>query len=205
MICGLIDPTNGRVLLNGTDIRCFNRKEYYRLFSAVFQEFSILDVTVAECITQSTDTVDERKMQRCIEQAGLADFIAELPDGLQTHVGRDVFSDGVLFSGGQTQRLMLARALYKNGPILLLDEPTAALDPIAENDIYMKYNDMTAGKTSVFISHRLASTRFCDRILFLQNGGISEEGTHESLLALGGEYAKLFEVQSRYYQEGREF
>ena len=205
LICGLIDPTDGRVLLNGTDIRCFNRKEYYRLFSAVFQEFSILDVTVAECITQSTETVDERKMQRCIEQAGLTDFIAELPDGLQTHVGRDVFSDGVLFSGGQTQRLMLARALYKDGPVLILDEPTAALDPIAENDIYMKYNDMTAGKTSVFISHRLASTRFCDRILFLQNGGISEEGTHESLLELGGEYAKLFDVQSRYYQEGREF
>ena len=205
LICGLIDPTDGRVLLNGTDIRCFNRKEYYRLFSAVFQEFSILDVTVAECITQSPDTVDERKMQRCIEQAGLTDFIAELPDGLQTHVGRDVFSDGVLFSGGQTQRLMLARALYKDGPILLLDEPTAALDPIAENDIYMKYNEMTAGKISVFISHRLASTRFCDRILFLQDGGIAEEGTHESLLALGGEYAKLFDVQSRYYQEGREF
>ena len=205
LICGLIDPTDGRVLLNGTDIRCFNRTEYYRLFSAVFQEFSILDVTVAECITQSTDTVDERKMQWCIEQAGLTDFIAELPDGLQTHVGRDVFSDGVLFSGGQTQRLMLARALYKDGPILLLDEPTAALDPIAENDIYMKYNEMTAGKISVFISHRLASTRFCDRILFLQDGGISEEGTHESLLALGGEYAKLFDVQSRYYQEGREF
>ena len=205
LICGLIDPTDGRVLLNGTDIRCFNRKEYYRLFSAVFQEFSILDVTVAECITQSKDTVDERKMQWCIEQAGLTDFIAELPDGLQTHVGRDVFSDGVLFSGGQTQRLMLARALYKDGPILLLDEPTAALDPIAENDIYMKYNEMTAGKISVFISHRLASTRFCDRILFLQDGGIAEEGTHESLLALGGEYAKLFDVQSRYYQEGREF
>ena len=205
LICGLIDPTDGRVLLNGTDIRCFNRKEYYRLFSAVFQEFSILDVTVAECITQSTDMVDETKMQWCIEQAGLTDFIAELPDGLQTHVGRDVFSDGVLFSGGQTQRLMLARALYKDGPILVLDEPTAALDPIAENDIYMKYNEITAGKISVFISHRLASTRFCDRILFLQDGGISEEGTHESLLALGGEYAKLFDVQSRYYQEGREF
>lgn len=205
LICGLIDPTEGRVLLNGTDIRCFNRKEYYRLFSAVFQEFSILDVTVSECITQSADAVNEAKMQWCIEQAGLADFIAELPNGLQTHVGRDVFSDGVLFSGGQTQRLMLARALYKDGPILVLDEPTAALDPIAENDIYRKYNDMTAGKTSVFISHRLASTRFCDRILFLQDGGIAEEGTHESLLALNGEYAKLFHIQSRYYQEGRGF
>ena len=205
LICGLIDPTDGQILLNGTDIRIFNRKEYYRLFSAVFQEFSILDVTVSECITQSVEKTDEAKMKWCIEQAGLEEFIADLPNGLQTHVGRDVFSDGVLFSGGQTQRLMLARALYKNGSVLILDEPTAALDPLAENDIYMKYNEMTAGKTSVFISHRLASTRFCDRILFLQDGIIAEEGTHEDLLALGGEYAKLFEVQSRYYQEGREF
>lgn len=97
---------------------------------------------------------------------------------------------------------MLARALYKNGPILTLDEPTAALDPIAEHDIYQKYSEMTAGKTSVFISHRLASTRFCDRILFLQDGIIAEEGTHQQLLELGGEYAKLFQVQARYYQEG---
>ena len=108
----------------------------------------------------------------------------------------------MLLSGGQTQRLMLARALYKDGPILVLDEPTAALDPIAEHDIYMKYSEMTAGKTSVFISHRLASTRFCDRIIFVADGGIAEEGTHEELLAKGGAYAKLFELQSRYYQEG---
>ena len=132
-------------------------------------------------------------------------MIAQLPNGLNTHVGRDVFLDGILFSGGQTQRLMLARALYKDGPILVLDEPTAALDPIAENDIYMKYNDMTEGKTSIFISHRLASTRFCDRIIFVANGSVAEEGTHESLLALDGAYAELFDVQSRYYQEGREF
>lgn len=205
LLCGLLDPTEGKVLLNGMDIRIFNRKEYYRLFSAVFQEFSILDVTVCECITQSVQKTEESRMKWCIEQAGLKAFIAGLPKGLQTHVGRDVFSDGVLFSGGQTQRLMLARALYKNGSILILDEPTAALDPLAENDIYQKYKEMTEGKTSVFISHRLASTRFCDRILFLQDGRIVEEGTHESLLKLGGEYAKLFEVQSRYYQEGREF
>lgn len=104
-------------------------------------------------------------------------------------------------SGGQTQRLMLARALYKNAPVLVLDEPTAALDPIAENDIYQKYSTMTQGRTSLFISHRLASTRFCDRIVYLAGGAIAEEGTHESLLALGGGYARLFEVQSQYYQE----
>ena len=166
---------------------------------------SVLDVTVAENIAQTKDGIDYEKVKDCIEKAGLTKMIADLPQGLDTHVGREVFLDGVLFSGGQTQRLMLARALYKDGPILMLDEPTAALDPIAENDIYMKYNDMTAGKTSLFISHRLASTRFCDRIIFVANGHIAEEGTHESLLAFGGEYAKLFEVQSRYYQEGREF
>ena len=205
LLCGLFDPTGGRVLLNGKDIREFNRREYYGLFSAVFQEFSILDVTVAENIAQTKENIDYEMVTDCIEKAGLTQMITDLPQGLDTHVGREVFLDGVLFSGGQTQRLMLARALYKDGPILMLDEPTAALDPIAENDIYMKYNEMTSGKTSMFISHRLASTRFCDRIIFVADGHITEEGTHESLLALGGEYAKLFEVQSRYYQEGREF
>ena len=205
LLCGLLDPTEGAVLLNGKDIRDFNRRSYYDLFSAVFQEFSVLDVTVAEQIAQTTVDIDYDKIADCVEKAGLTSTIEKLPKGLDTHVGREVHLDGVLFSGGQTQRLMLARALYKNGPILLLDEPTAALDPIAENDIYMKYSEMTNGKTSLFISHRLASTRFCDRIIFIADGGIKEEGTHESLLALGGEYANLFEVQSRYYQEGKEF
>lgn len=205
ILCGLFDPTEGRVLLNGKDIRDFNRREYYGLFSAVFQEFSVLDVTVAENVAQTYENIDYEKVAACIEKAGLTKTIQELPNGLETHVGREVYLDGVLFSGGQTQRLMLARALYKDGRILMLDEPTAALDPIAENDIYMKYNDMTAGKTSLFISHRLASTRFCDRIILIADGHIAEEGTHEALLAQNGEYAKLFEIQSRYYQEGREF
>ena len=205
LLCGLLDPTEGVVLLNGRDIRNFNRRSYYALFSAVFQEFSVLDVTVAEEIAQKASGIDYGRIQDCVEKAGLASTIEKLPKGLDTHVGREVYLDGVLFSGGETQRLMLARALYKDGPILLLDEPTAALDPLAENDIYRKYSDMTKGKTSLFISHRLASTRFCDRILLIGDGGIREEGTHESLLALGGEYAKLFAVQSRYYQEGKEF
>jgi ATP-binding cassette subfamily B protein len=205
LLCGLLDPTEGRVLLNGRDIRGFNRRKYYDLFSAVFQEFSVLDVTVAEEIAQTTEDIDYDKVADCVEKAGLTAAIAQLPQGYETHVGREVYLDGVLFSGGQTQRLMLARALYKDGPILLLDEPTAALDPIAENDIYMKYSEMTHKKTSLFISHRLASTRFCDRIIFVSDGGIKEEGTHESLLQLGGAYADLFEVQSRYYREGKEF
>lgn len=205
LLCGLFDPTEGRVLLNGVNVRDFNRREYYGLFSAVFQEFSILDVTVAENIAQTNENIDAQKLWDCIEKAGLTQTIQKLPKGLDTHVGREVYLDGVLFSGGQTQRLMLARALYKDGAILLLDEPTAALDPLAENDIYQKYKDMTAGKTSLFISHRLASTRFCDRIIFVADGRITEEGTHDQLLARGGAYARLFEIQSRYYQEGKAF
>ena len=204
LLCGFYDPIEGCVLLNGRDIREFNRREYYKIFSAVFQECSILDVTIAEIVAQTPDAIDLNKVMDCLEKAGLSEQIKKFPNGLQTHVGRDVYLDGVLFSGGQMQRLMLARALYKGGSILVLDEPTAALDPIAENNIYMKYHEMTAGKTSVFISHRLASTRFCDRIIFLADGEIMEEGTHEELLKRGGEYAKLFEVQSRYYQEGGE-
>ncbi len=202
LLGGFYDPDEGRVLLNGIDIREFNRDEYYRLFSAVFQEFSLLDVTIAEQVAQQTENIDIDRVWDCLEKAGLTEFVKSLPNGLDTHMGREVYLDGILLSGGQTQRLILARALYKGGPILMLDEPTAALDPIAENDIYMKYSDMSAEKTSIFISHRLASTRFCDRILFIADGGIAEEGTHEELLALGGKYANLFEVQSRYYREG---
>ncbi len=200
LVCGFLDPTEGRILLNGEDIRKFNRNDYYALFSAVFQEFSVLDVTVKENVAQCVDGIDETRVWQCIDKAGLTEKIRSLPKGIETHLGRRVFKDGVEFSGGQTQRLMLARALYKNAPILVLDEPTAALDPIAENDIYQKYNEMTHGRTSFFISHRLASTRFCDRIIFVDGGKIAEEGTHDELLKNGGGYAYLFEVQSKYYR-----
>ncbi len=205
LLCGFYDPDRGQVLLNGIDIRKFNRREYYAMFSAVFQEFSELDITVAQTVSQAVDHIDMERVKDCIQKAGLTQTIEELPQGYETHLGKKVYLDGVQLSGGQNQRLMLARALYKDGPILVLDEPTAALDPIAENDIYTKYSEMTAGKTSVFISHRLASTRFCDRILFLKDGVIAEEGTHDSLMQLGGGYAKLFEVQARYYQEGWDY
>lgn len=200
LVCGFLDPTEGRILLNGEDIRKFNRNDYYALFSAVFQEFSVLDVTVKENVAQCVDGIDETRVWQCIDKAGLTEKIQSLPKGIETHLGRRVFKDGVEFSGGQTQRLMLARALYKNAPILVLDEPTAALDPIAENDIYQKYNEMTHGRTSFFISHRLASTRFCDRIIFVDSGKIAEEGTHDELLKNGGGYAYMFEVQSKYYR-----
>lgn len=128
--------------------------------------------------------------------------IESLPEGYETYLNREVYEGAILLSGGETQRLMLARALYKNAPFIVLDEPTAALDPIAESDMYQKYNELTNGRSSIYISHRLASTRFCDRIIMIDNGEIIEEGTHSELLKLGGKYAGLFEVQSKYYKEG---
>lgn len=204
LLCGFLDPTEGSVRLNGVDIRTYNRREYYHLFSAVFQEFSVLDTSVAVNVAQRVEGIDRERVAVCLEKAGLTQAVEALPRGMDTPVTRNVFEDGVELSGGQMQRLMLARALYRDAPVVVLDEPTAALDPLAEHDIYMKYNAMTQGKSSLFISHRLASTRFCDRILYLEHGRIAEEGTHQSLLDLGGGYAKLFEVQSRYYQEGGE-
>lgn len=203
LICGFLDPTEGKVLLNDTDIRTYNRREYYRLFSAVFQDFSVLDVTIAENIAQTDENIDMELLQRCIDQAGLTEKINRLPRGVETHIGT-VFEDGIHLSGGELQRLMLARALYKNAPIIVLDEPTSALDPIAESEIYHQYSELTDGRMAIYISHRLASTRFCDRILLIAEGRIEEEGTHDELIARNGRYADLFEIQSRYYREGGE-
>ncbi|MDE6996326.1 MAG: ABC transporter ATP-binding protein/permease [Oscillospiraceae bacterium] len=203
LLCGLYDPTDGQVLLDGQDIRQYNRRDYYKHFSAVFQQFSLLAATMAENVAQAEAAdVDLPRMWDCMERAGIADKIRSLPKGADTQLTREVYLDGVELSGGQTQRLMLARALYKDAPVVVLDEPTAALDPLAESDLYQKYSGLTGNCTSVYISHRLASTRFCDRVLLIENGGIAEEGTHEELLALGGRYAYLFNIQSKYYKEG---
>lgn len=203
LLCGFYDPTEGEVLLNGVDIRQYNRKDYYQLFTAVFQQFPVLETTLAENVTQVFENSEAQlsKAEECIRKAGLSQKLDSLPDGLQTHIGKEVFEDGIELSGGEMQRLMLARALYKGAPIMILDEPTAALDPIAENDLYLKYSDMTSGCTSVYISHRLASTRFCDRIILMADGQIAEEGTHDSLMALNGKYAELYAIQSKYYNE----
>lgn len=204
LICGFLDPTEGRVLLDGKDVREFNRMDYYTMFSAVFQNFSILACTIAANVAQTEDNIDMERVKDCVEKAGLRRKIESLKDGYETHMVHMVYEDAVQLSGGETQRLMLARALYKNAPFVLLDEPTAALDPIAESEMYMMYNEMTSGRTSVYISHRLASTRFCDRIIMISGGVIAEEGTHEELLRRGGQYASLYEVQSKYYKEGAE-
>ncbi len=203
LLCGFYDPTEGRVLLDGEDIRQYDRRDYYKLFSAVFQEFSSLAGTVAENVAQTEEeNADLSRVWNCLERAGIAEKIRGLPQKEKTHLGREVYLDGVELSGGQMQRLMLARALYKGAPVVVLDEPTAALDPIAESDLYQKYSELTGHSTSVYISHRLASTRFCDRVLLIEGGVIAEEGTHEELLKRNGRYARLFEIQSRYYREG---
>ncbi len=202
LLCGFYDPDQGRVLLDGRNIREYNRADYYRMFSAVFQDFTLLPCTIAANVAQTEDDIDAERVKSCVAKAGLQEKTESLPRQYETLLNREIYEDAVMLSGGETQRLMLARALYKNAPFVILDEPTAALDPIAEADLYCKYNDMTAGHSSVYISHRLASTRFCDRILLIEDGRLAEEGTHESLLALGGRYAELYEVQSKYYREG---
>jgi len=202
LICGFYDPTDGRVLLDGKDIRAYNRRDYYAMFSAVFQNFSLLAGTVAANVAQTEEGIDMERVRDCVEKAGLTAKITSLKNGYETYLNRSVYEDGAELSGGETQKLMLARALYKDAPFIILDEPTAALDPIAESEMYNKYNDLSKGRTSVYISHRLASTRFCDRILLISNHKIAEEGTHGELLKLSGEYARLFNIQSKYYREG---
>ncbi len=202
LLCGLLDPTEGRILLDGKDIREYNRRDYYCMFSAVFQNFSLLPASIAVNIAQSETEIDILKVKECAEKAGIYSKIESLPKKYETLLNREVFEDAIMLSGGETQRLMLARALYKDAPVIVLDEPTAALDSIAEADIYEKYSEMTKGKLSVYISHRLASTRFCDCIILIENAKIAETGTHKELLERGGRYSELFIVQSKYYQKG---
>ena len=202
LICGLIDPIDGQVLYNGKPITEYNRVELYQMYSAVFQQFSIMPVTVEEIVAEApTAQVDSERVKRCLELAGMWERIQKLPDKLQSQYGRTIYDEGIEFSGGETQKLLLARSIYKSAPILLLDEPTAALDPIAESELYQKYNQISEGKTVVFISHRLASANFCDRIILIENGAICEEGTHRELLARKGKYYNLFELQAKYYRE----
>lgn len=205
LLCGFLDPTEGQVLLNSQDIKQYNRQDYYQLFSAVFQNFSILEASIAQNVAQKFDGYDQAKVIDALQKANLLAKVQTLPQQENTHLGKEVYDYGIDLSGGEMQRLMLARALYKEAPIIVLDEPTAALDPISENEIYLHYNEMTTNRMAIFISHRLASTRFCDRIILINDKTIQEEGTHEQLLAKQGTYAYLFETQSKYYQEGGEF
>jgi ABC-type multidrug transport system fused ATPase/permease subunit len=206
LICGLYLPTEGEILLNGLPIKSYNRDDYYKLFSAVFQDIHMLSVSIAENISQQTfENTDFDKVMQSIKHVGLTEKLNSLPDKENTLLVRAVNPDATELSGGEKQKLAMARAIYKDAPVLILDEPTAALDPIAENEVYLKYAELTEGKTSVYISHRLASTRFCDRILLLDGSELTEEGSHDELMAIDGTYANMFMVQASYYQEGVEF
>ncbi len=202
LICGLIDPTEGKVLYDGIDIREYNRVDLYKLFSVVFQQYSIMPVTIEEIVAETpAEKIDHVRVENCLKTAGLWEKVKGLPKGVNSEFGKMIYDDGVEFSGGEVQKLLLARALYKAAPVMMLDEPTAALDPIAESNLYENYNQISEGKTTLFISHRLASTSFCDRIILIENGKICEEGTHKSLLASKGKYCNLFEMQAKYYRE----
>ena len=202
LLCGLVDPTEGQVLYGGIDIREYNRIDFYKHFSAVFQQFSILPVTIEEIVAETpAEILNSDKVRDCLKTAGLWDKIAQLPQGVKSQFGKTIYDDGVEFSGGEVQKLLLARALYKSAPVMLLDEPTAALDPIAESNLYENYHQISEGKTTVFISHRLASTSFCSRIILIENGQVCEEGTHTGLLRQKGKYCHLFEMQAKYYRE----
>ncbi len=202
LLCGLTDPTKGCVRYDGGDVKEYTRERYYDLFSVVFQQFSLLPVTFAEAVAEEEPSkIDRERVEECLKTAGLWDKIASLPKGMDSEYSRAVNDEGTELSGGQIQKLLLARALYRKAPFMILDEPTAALDPIAESNLYEMYHQVMRDCSTVFISHRLASTRFCDRIVLVEDGRIVEEGTHEELLNLQGRYYELYETQAKYYRE----
>ena len=203
LLCGLYLPTEGEILLNSHPINDYNIYEYYSLFSAVFQDISLMPYSIAENIAATTekDEIDFEKVKNSIEIAGLKERVDALPLGVDTPFNKNINEGAVDFSGGEKQKLALARAIYLDRPMLILDEPTAALDPIAENEMYIKFNEISRGQTAMFISHRLASTRFCDRIIHLENGEIIENGTHDELIAANGKYAMMYGLQSKYYSD----
>lgn len=202
LLCGLYRPTSGRILINGEDITAYCPAEYQQRLSVVFQDVSLLSFTVEMNVSgELPEAVEKEKVKEALRAVGLWEKVQKLPQGPETYITQDLDENGVQFSGGETQKLLVARAMYRNGPILILDEPTSALDPIAESKLYAEYNSMTKEKTAVFISHRLASTKFCDRILLLEKGSVLETGSHEALMCAGGRYKELFEIQSHYYKE----
>ncbi|MDF2589374.1 MAG: transporter, ATP-binding protein [Anaerocolumna sp.] len=201
LLSRMYEPESGEILLNGINIQEFSKTEYYTLFSAVFQEIKTTAFSVAENIAVSDEIVDESRIIECLEKADMKDKVLGQKNGIYTGMQKILDDEGVEFSGGENQRIILARALYKDAGIVILDEPTAALDALAEKSIYEKFNDMVKHKTSIFISHRLASTSFCDNIAMFEHGRLVEYGTHDELIQKGGKYADMFMVQAQYYKE----
>ena len=202
LLCGLYPPTGGDILIDGKNINDIGIEKYQDMISVLFQDTTPIAISVAENIGGcELPEVDRQRMNKCLKEAGIFDKIQSLPKKEETYITQTLDKDGVVLSGGETQKLLLAKAMYKDGPVLILDEPTSALDPIAESRIYEEYNQMADNKTAVFISHRLASTKFCNRILFLMDGQIAEEGSHDELMNKGGKYKEIFDIQSHYYKD----
>lgn len=199
LLCRLYEPTEGEILLNGRNIAEIPYEEYVRRLGVVFQDFKLFAFSMEENITMglpaSGDTIEQ-----CVEKCGLETKLQSLPQGLQTNISKEFDESGVQFSGGEGQKLALARVLYKNVPVIVLDEPTAALDPLAEYELYSKFHEIVKGKCAVYISHRLSSTRFTDKIAVFDQGHMAEYGTHKELMEIpGGVYASLFQMQAQYY------
>lgn len=196
LLCGLYEPTEGQIFLNNIPISEYAQECVWKLFSVVFQDFVIMPLPIAQNVAMALpEDIDHNRVKKYIDQVGLKEKLLDTSVPLI----KEASEEGIDLSGGQIQRLLIARAMYKDAPVFLLDEPTAALDPLAESRLYDQYNEMVKGKTSIFVSHRLASTKFCDRILFLDNGKIAEAGTHDQLLSKNGKYAEMFRTQSKYY------
>lgn len=202
LLCGFYKADSGEILLSGINIDRFRRDDLYTMFAAVFQDICILPLTAGENISfNSTQKSDKGRLVDVLKTAGVYEDLMKYDSGIDTPMTKEISENGVVLSGGQQQKLTLARALYKNAPVIILDEPTAALDPIAESEIYEKFHQVTGETTALYISHRLASTRFCNRILLMKDGKIIESGTHDALMQASGVYANMYEIQSHYYKD----
>ena len=199
LLCRLYRPEKGCILLNGVDINTFEERAYAKCLSVLFQDYKIFSFSVKENLAFQ-ETADEERIRVSLGQAGILEKVEELPLGLDTPLYKDFDKDGTELSGGEMQKLAIARTLYKNAPLVVLDEPTAALDPYAEYEIFSKFIAIANGKTSIYISHRLSSCRFCDVVAVFDNGALVEYGSHEQLVAQGRLYAEMWEAQAQYYQ-----
>jgi ATP-binding cassette, subfamily B, bacterial len=205
LLCGLYVPTKGEILIDGIPAGEFDEKEYFSMFSAVFQDIHLLPASIEKNIALcNAEYVNSDRFDEVVALSGLSTKIQLLGTGKETGLMRGIVEDSIDLSGGEKQKLALARALYKDGKVFILDEPTAALDPIAENELYLKYKDLAMDRTAIFISHRLSSTRFCDRIIFLEAGKIVEAGSHDCLIRANGKYAEMYDIQSRHYRKAIE-
>lgn len=201
LLCRLYDPTEGHIFLNGIDIRKYKYDDYINIFSVVFQDFQLLALPLGENVAGAAH-YDSELAKSCLKNAGFETRFQSMPKGLNTYLYKNLDEKGIQISGGKAQKIAIARALYKNAPFIILDEPTAALDPVAEAEIYSKFNDIVTDKTTVYISHRLSSCKFCDEIAVFHEGNVVQKGTHEELISdKTGKYYELWNAQAQYYNE----